>query len=509
MTQPPAESRPVAPGPAEDNPVAIPPKRAPWTPDLGADIGSRRWFLSLFLLVGLIGAASALGWYALQGPDTADLFPPTDEAADAGDAATTDTAATTSDQTAEADQATAPAEPAVTEPAVKSLDVKIKRNSTLMDTLLKAGANSRDAANAIVALRKVDNLRKLATGQVITVGLSEDEQPVLQKISYKPDVDLEVFAERGDDGQYKSWTNDIPLTEFAVASSGTINDSLFLSARRAGVPTGVIVDLIRIFSWDVDFQREIREGDAFEIYYQRFRDDDGNVVKDGDVLYAALTLRGDKIQLYRYQPKGEKFAEYFKPDGRSAKKMLMRTPIDGAHLTSTFGMRKHPILGYTRMHKGVDFGAPRGTPIMASGDGVIERASRYGGYGKYIRIRHNSTYSTAYGHMNAYARGIHPGVRVHQGQIIGYVGSTGEATGPHLHYEVLIHKKQVNPLSLKLPTGYNLEGKQLAEFKAMVSRENIRIADAENIRLSQKVDGSSSGEAAGAPVAPGPKPAAE
>jgi murein DD-endopeptidase MepM/ murein hydrolase activator NlpD len=481
-----------------------------WVPDLGADIGSKRWFLSLFVLIGLIAGASALGWYALQGPDAADLFQSADSSADINKAAAPD--ATAESQASEPDQSAAQTEaaaPAVTEPALKSVDLKIKRNSTLIEALLNAGINSRDAHNAVAALRKVDNLRKLASGQVVTVGLSEDEKPVLQKISYQPDVDRAVFAERGDDGQYKSWTNDIALTKFETASSGTIDDSLFLSAQRSGVPTGVIVDLIRIFSWDVDFQREIREGDKFEVFFERYRDNDGNVVKDGDVLYAALTLSGTKIQLYRYQPEGEKFAEYFKPDGRSAKKMLMRTPIDGAHLTSTFGMRKHPILGYTRMHKGVDFGAPRGTPIMASGDGVVERASRFGGYGKYIRIRHNSTYSTAYGHMNAYAKGIHPGLRVHQGQIIGYVGSTGEATGPHLHYEVLVSDKQVNPLSLKLPTGYNLEGQKLADFKAMVKREDVQIADAENIKLSQTTDGVGHGATSGASSAPAPKPRSE
>jgi len=476
-----------------------------WTPDLGADIGSRRWFFSLFVLIGLIASASALGWYALHGPDTEDLLADasTGTSADSPSADSSDATQNQMAADASADSSGQAAEPASTEPTappLKSVDLKLKRHSTLIEAMLKAGVSSRDAHNAIAALRKVDNLRKMQSGQVITVGLTEDNDAVLQKISYRPDVDREVVAERGDDGQYKSWATDIPLTKFTVAATGTINDSLFLSAEHANVPTAVIVDLIRIFSWDVDFQREIRQGDKYEVYYQRFRDDDGNVVKDGNILYAALTLSGTKIQLYRFQPKGEKFAEYFKPDGRSAKKMLMRTPIDGAHLTSTFGMRHHPILGYNRMHKGIDFGAPRGTPIMAAGDGVIERASRWGSYGNYVRIRHNGTYSTAYGHMNAYAKGIHPGVRVHQGQIIGYVGSTGGATGPHLHYEVLIHKKQVNPLSLKLPTGYNLEGQKLADFKVMVREENVRIADAENIKLTQKTDGLAAGSSTATPA---------
>jgi len=475
-----------------------------WTLDLGADIGSKRWFLSLFLLTGLVGAVSTLGWFALRTPTTADLYRAASDNSGETESADNTAAATTADatrnQAADQTAALAPATPPA--PQLKTVDVKIRRHSTMIAALLKAGIDSRDAHNVIAALRKVDNLRKIQSGQVIKVGLTADDSPVLQKISYRPDVDREVFAQRGDDGRYKSWANDIPLTKFAVAAEGTINDSLFLSAARAGVPAPVIVELIRIFSWDVDFQREIREGDKYEVYYERYRDGDGNVVKDGNILYGALTLSGDKIQLYRYLPKGEKFAEYFKPDGRSAKKMLMRTPIDGAHLTSTFGMRKHPILGYTRMHKGLDFGAPRGTPIMAAGDGVVERASRWGSFGNYIRIRHNSTYSTAYGHMKSYARGIHRGVRVHQGEVIGYVGATGEATGPHLHYEVLIHGKQVNPLSLKLPTGYNLKGQRLASFKSMVKRMDVRIADAENVKMTQQTSDLASGASTGAALPP-------
>ena len=477
-----------------------------WTPDLGADIGSRRWFFSLFVLLGLVASASALGWYALSGPDTEDLLATASSDTNVDSANNDSSAATQSQAAADASadssgQASDPASTTPAEPPIKSVDFKLRRNSTLIQAMLKAGINSRDAHNAIAALRKVDNLRKMQAGQVITVGLTDDgDDAILQKISYKPDVDRKVFAERSEDGQYKSWAADIPLTKFTVAASGTINDSLFLSAERSNVPTSVIVGLIRIFSWDVDFQREIRQGDKYEVFYERYRDDNGNVVRDGNILYGALTLRGTKIELYRYHPKGEKFAEYFKPDGRSAKKMLMRTPIDGAHLTSGFGMRHHPILGYNRMHKGLDFGAPRGTPIMAAGDGVVERASRWGSYGNYLRIRHNGTYSTAYGHMNAYAKGIHKGVRVHQGQIVGYVGSTGGATGPHLHYEVLIHHKQVNPLSLKLPTGYNLEGQKLADFKAMVHERNVQIADAENIKVTQKTDGLAAGTSTATPA---------
>ena len=205
-------------------------------------------------------------------------------------------------------------------------------------------------------------------------------------------------------------------------------------------------------------------------------DGDGKVLRPGNILYAAMTLGGTKTALYRYADDG--FVDYFDSAGRSARKALLRTPIDGARLSSSFGMRKHPVMGYSRMHKGIDFAAGKGTPIYAAGDGIVERASRFGNFGNYIRLRHNSDYATAYGHLSRYAKGIHPGKRVKQGQVIGYVGSTGRSTGPHLHYEVLYNGKQVNPLSVKLPTGTKLAGKALAGFKAESERRYAQFVGA-------------------------------
>jgi murein DD-endopeptidase MepM/ murein hydrolase activator NlpD len=231
----------------------------------------------------------------------------------------------------------------------------------------------------------------------------------------------------------------------------------------------VLVEMIRIFSFDVDFQRELQPGDSFEVLYEALFEDDGSLAKTDGVLYASLTLSGERLDLYNFTPHSG-HSDFFDGKGQSVRKTLMRTPIDGARLSSRFGMRKHPVLGYSRLHKGTDFAAPRGTPIYAAGDGVVESAGRNGAYGKYLRIRHNSTYKTAYAHMKRIAKGMRRGKRVRQGQIIGYVGSTGRSTGPHLHYEVLRGGRQVNPLKIKLPSGEKLKAADLESFERQRER---------------------------------------
>lgn len=224
-----------------------------------------------------------------------------------------------------------------------------------------------------------------------------------------------------------------------------------------------MIELIRTFSFDVDFQREIQKNDGFEVLYETFTDINGQQARTGEVLYAGLILGGKRIELHRFTPESGR-TDYFSPDGQSVRKTLMRTPIDGARISSGFGRRKHPVLGYTKMHRGTDFAAARGTPVYAAGDGVIERASRNGAFGNYVRIRHNSTYKTAYAHLNGYAKGMRSGTRVKQGQVIAYVGTTGRSTGPHLHYEVHVNGKQVNPRQIKMPSGERLKGKDLEAF---------------------------------------------
>ena len=233
-----------------------------------------------------------------------------------------------------------------------------------------------------------------------------------------------------------------------------------------------MVDFARIFGFEIDFQRDIRKNDIFQIVYDKYVDDDGELQKNGEIIYAYMKNKGREIALYRFEDQ-KGITGYYQTNGKSIEKALMKTPINGARLSSTYGMRKHPILGYNKMHRGTDFAAPKGTPIMASGSGIIEMAKWNGAYGKYIRIRHNSKYKTAYAHLNGYARGIKRGVKVRQGQIIGYVGSTGRSTGPHLHYEVLVNGKRRNSQRLKLPSGRTLKGEDREKFE--ISRIKIDV----------------------------------
>ena len=253
------------------------------------------------------------------------------------------------------------------------------------------------------------------------------------------------------------------LTRTLTRAEGVITSSLYVSGLKADIPNPVLVELIRAYSWDVDFQRDIRSGDTFQVMYERVYDEHGNHVHSGNIRFAQLTLSGKRHPIYRYRSK-DGDDDYFDERGQSTRKALMRTPIDGARLSSGFGRRRHPILGYTKLHRGVDFAAPRGTPIYAAGNGVVVRSRRKGAYGKYVRIRHNSRYSTAYAHMRAINRSARRGKRVKQGQIIGYVGSTGLSTSPHLHYELWLNGKRRNPLKLKLPRATSVRQNEKSEF---------------------------------------------
>lgn len=357
-------------------------------------------------------------------------------------------------------------------PEFEIREVRIKRGQGMMDILVRSGAARTDAYKAIKALSRHFNMKKLQIGQ--TLQAVYDGQGRLSGLNMRKNFDHMIRVSRRQN-DFDAILEDLPSLTLTRHVQGIIDDSLFLSAYREGLPNSVIVDMIRIFSFDVDFQREIRKGDRFEIFYERKMSEDGRRVEEGNILYARLTLRGKPISLYRYKPAKAHFADYFHENGQSAKRALMRTPIEGARLSSYYGRRKHPVLGYTRMHKGLDFSAPTGTPIMAAGDGIVERASRYGAYGNYVRIRHNGTYKTAYAHLSKYGRGIKSGKRVKQGQIIGYVGATGRVTGRHLHYEVFMNGKQVNPLRLKIPTGITLKGKDKEKFLTLATDIDHRI----------------------------------
>lgn len=243
-----------------------------------------------------------------------------------------------------------------------------------------------------------------------------------------------------------------------------INESLYKSAINADVPPNIIMQFVNLYGFDVDFQREIRNGNIIKIYYEVFLDNKLNIRKAGNIKFASLALSKNTYELYKYTTNDNNKSEYFDAAGKSAVKALMKTPINGASLSSGYGMRKHPILGYDRLHQGVDFAAPLGTPIMAAGTGFIEKIGMNGGAGNYIKIKHINGYKTAYGHMNKFAAGLKKGSKVTQGQTIGFVGSTGMSTGPHLHYEVIFNNKKINPMKMKLPSGRKLKGKILDDF---------------------------------------------
>ena len=269
--------------------------------------------------------------------------------------------------------------------------------------------------------------------------------------------------------------NILQLYKKEVVIKSEIKNNLYSAAVEAGIEPNIIIEFARIFGFEVDFQRDIRKGDWFEIFYERFRDDNNIVQSTGKIIYASMYVNGNEINLYNFKDENE--TGYYDINGKSIVKSLMKTPINGARLSSRFGMRKHPILGYNKMHRGTDFAAASGTPIMASGSGTVTRARWCGGGGNCVKIKHNSTYQTVYAHMKAFAKGIKEGKKVRQGQIIGYVGSTGMSTGPHLHYEVIVNGKKVNSQKLKLPSGKILKGNARKEFELKRIKIDLKISE--------------------------------
>jgi murein DD-endopeptidase MepM/ murein hydrolase activator NlpD len=350
--------------------------------------------------------------------------------------------------------------------------VEVRKGDTLIDLLTRSGVRQREAVDAIEALKDVFEPQELMPGQEITLNFelgdgyhANDNAIQLASLTLQPSVERDLSVTRGDGGDFVAEAIERPLEERPVLAAAMIESSMFEAGRQVDVPPDILGEVIKAFSYDVDFQREIQPGDAFEIIYERVEDDQGNFARSGEVIYAALTLSGNTKEIFRFEPKDGSVG-FYNPKGESIRKALLRTPLDVIRITSKFGLRKHPVLGYTKMHKGVDFAASTGTPIFASGDGTIAKIGRQGGYGNYIQIRHNSQYSTAYAHMSRFAKGLKNGSRVRQGDVIGYVGSTGRTTGPHLHYEILVGGKQVNPMKIKL-VGNKLEGKDLKRFEAV------------------------------------------
>ncbi len=363
--------------------------------------------------------------------------------------------------------------------------VKVRTGETLADVLVDAGIDRGAAFSAVEAIGAIYNLRKLQAGQEVelsydALGASGDTQS-LASLSFEYDPGRSVAVNRLYDGRFTAKEVIAKTRREFVRSEGTITSTLFETAADEGIPLDVMAALIKLFSYDVDFQRDIQKGDSFAVMYEHAVTDEGRPVRNLDIRYASMTLGGTTLKYYGFlQDDGG--LDFYNDKGEGVRKALMRTPVNGATLTSSFGMRRHPILGYSLMHRGVDFGAPAGTPIMAAGDGVIEKRERNGTYGNYIRIRHASDYATAYGHMSRFAPEFTIGKRVRQGQIIGYVGATGRATGPHLHFEIMHHAKQVNPIGVKFPASQKLEGATMAKFREIRAEADQEFARLEPTR---------------------------
>ena len=396
-------------------------------------------------------------------------------------------------------------------PGIDTRTVTMDSGDTLVGALTDAGVSSDEATAAMDALRKVYNPRGLRAGQSFDLSFASLERTPLARITYtppggststdsitgesdsgdtagatqlgrllsisfSPSVDHEVTVTRAADGTFSAKDAQKSLAVQYHRAGAKIDSSLYLAAMQAGIPADVVVQMIHTFSYQVDFQRDIHPGDKFEVFYSYYYTPDGKPARQGTIDYAAMTLAGKTIALYRYQPKGEDGADYLDAKGRSARSMLMKTPVDGARISSGFGMRFHPVLGYTRMHKGVDFAVPVGTPVMAAGSGTIKFEGGEHGYGNFLLIDHGNGYSTAYGHLSRFAAGLHNGSHVHQGQIVAYSGNTGLTTGPHLHYEIRIAGHQVNPLKVKIATGIQLQGRALHAFLAQRMHIDTQLA---------------------------------
>ncbi len=363
------------------------------------------------------------------------------------------------------------------------IEHRVKAGDTMSSILFTIGASENDVNEILTALKKVFDLRAIIAGDYITIkyklkigykagataGVESDgdvERKVLiSSITVAPSPEREILVSRAENGSYSAKEIKVKLVRNVAKFLGTLKSGLFVDGINAGVSPTAMMNMINLYSYDVDFQRDIHSGDKFEILVESFYREDGKKVKDGDILFSSLTVHGKAINMYMYKIDGKN--EYFDISGNSMRKSLLRTPINGARVSSGFGLRRHPILGYSKMHKGIDFAAPSGTPIYAAGSGTITYYGVKGGYGNFVQIRHNDKYSTAYGHASRFVKKMHVGSKVKQGEVVAYVGSTGRSTGPHLHFEVMYGGVAINPSKVKATSGLKLAGKELAKFKVV------------------------------------------
>ena len=357
------------------------------------------------------------------------------------------------------------------EPRFKKISHKIELGDTFDSVLNEYGVKKDEIIIIKKKLSKKINLNNLNTNQKILFTIDQTSDSV-KEFMFQISNKERIVLTRDLEG--KNFKEEILLTKLKkeiIYKENIISLSLYKSAVNQTIPLSIIIDFARIYGFQVDFQRDIRKLDKFQIMYEAFIDENERVIETGNILFANLILSGEDNSLYFFDKEGS--IGHYDKNGKSVQKALMKTPINGARLSSPFGMRKHPIDGFNKMHRGTDFAAPMGTPIMASGSGIVKKAGWCGGGGNCVKIKHNSTYQTIYAHMSKFAKGVRSGVRVKQGQIIGYVGSTGKSTGPHLHYEVLINGKRVNSQTLKLPSGKVLRGNERKIFETKKIKLNV------------------------------------
>ena len=349
------------------------------------------------------------------------------------------------------------------EPKYDKIKHKIKSGETFDKILENYKINKDEIIKIKNSLKKKINLNKLNTNQIIHFTIDKTNNKI-KEFTYQVSNTQKIFLERNiESDNFNEEILSIKLDKKIIYNENIILQSLYKAASDENIPANIIIEFARIYGFQVDFQRDIRKKDKFQIMYEIYLNEKKETVETGDILFANLELSGQDNSLYYFDHKGSE--GHYDKNGKSIKKALMKTPINGARLSSSFGMRKHPIDGFNKMHRGTDFAAPMGTPIMASGDGVVKKAGWCGGGGNCVKIKHNSTYQTVYAHMSKFARGIKAGVRVKQGQTIGYVGSTGKSTGPHLHYEVIVNGKKVNSQKLNLPSGKILKDEERKDFE--------------------------------------------
>ena len=360
----------------------------------------------------------------------------------------------------------------------QEINYKIKNNDSIGKIFRNLGIDESETKQIVTALKE-KKLMNIYAGRELNIIFKKGkkEKNSIVKVSYPITNTISVEI-RKNNNNFIIKENVLRLIKKEILVENQIKDNLYSSATKVGIEPNIIVEFARIYGFEIDFQRDIRKGDEFKIFYEKFIDERGVVRDTGKVLYASMLVNGREINLYNFRYDDEN--GYYDIDGKSIVKSLMKTPINGARLSSSFGMRKHPILGFSKLHTGTDFAAPMGTPIMASGSGTVTRARWCGGGGNCVKIKHNSTYETVYAHMKNFAKGIKEGRKVSQGQIIGYVGSTGMSTGPHLHYEVIVNGKKVNSQRLKLPSGKVLKGEARKKFEIERIKMDLRIAEKES-----------------------------